>query len=95
YNIAVLQIDDPESPFPSGLPLGDASAMEEGDPAYGLDFGSAPAGQGRIPQALKTRIAALKAVTRDKNMFELEPGFQPEHDGGPLLDRRGKVIGIV
>lgn len=99
--LVLLQIED-QGPFPY-LELGDSDRVELGQVAYSLgdSFGSLSrdgqvhmsmgivSGRYQITEA-KNRRAKYKGV-----VLETSAAVNQSQDGGPIVDRHGKVIGII
>lgn len=93
-DLAVLQVED----VPRGLrplPLGASDALVVGDPViaignpFGLD-GSATTG---IVSAVKRVIEAPDGFAI-QNVIQTDAAINQGNSGGPLLDSRGRVVGI-
>jgi putative serine protease PepD len=93
-DIAVLEVDAPAS-FLDPLPLGDSSAVEVGDAvlAMGSPFGL----EGTVTSGI---VSALHRGMTAPNNFTIADTIQTDaainhgNSGGPLLDDRGRVIGV-
>ena len=51
--------------------------------------------QGFSPKLAKGDIAALSGVQDDPSMFQISVPIQPGNSGGPLVDEKGNVVGVV
>jgi putative serine protease PepD len=94
-DLAVLGVD------PSGLaleplPLGDSTALQIGDPvtAIGDPFGYRRSMSVGIVSGLDRRIQGLDGAS-EAHAVQTDAAIDPGNSGGPLLDARGQVIGIV
>jgi S1-C subfamily serine protease len=93
-DLAVLDVDAPES-FLEPLLIGDSSQVEVGDGvvAMGSPFGF----EGTVTSGI---VSALHRQMQAPNNFTINDTIQTDaainhgNSGGPLLDRRGRVIGV-
>ena len=93
-DLAVLRVDAPAGLLTT-LRLADSSGVEVGDPvlALGSPFGL----EGTITSGI---VSALHREMRAPNTFMITDTIQTDaainhgNSGGPLLDRRGRVIGV-
>lgn len=93
-DLAVLLVAD----LPGGvapLPLGRSSALVVGDPvvAIGNPFGLERTATTGIVSALKRIITAPNGF-EIQNVIQTDAAINQGNSGGPLLDRRGRVLGI-
>ena len=51
--------------------------------------------QGLSPKLTKGEISSLAGVQDDLRYFQISTPVQPGNSGGPLVDTRGNVIGII
>jgi S1-C subfamily serine protease len=93
-DIAVLKVDPGERSL-TPLPLGDSSKLKVGDPviAIGNPFGFDRSVTTGIVSALQRRIPAPNNFSID-DVVQTDAPINPGNSGGPLLDARGRVIGI-
>jgi S1-C subfamily serine protease len=93
-DLAVIEVDAPSSAL-KPLALGDSSSVEVGElviaigSPYGLE-GTATAG---IVSALDRQITAPNGYTIS-GAIQTDAAINQGSSGGPLLDARGKVIGV-
>ena len=93
-DLAVLQVDAPESLL-EPLALGDSSALDVGDAvaAIGSPFGL----EGTLTTGV---VSALHRQMTAPNNFTITDSIQTDaainhgNSGGPLLDARGRVVGV-
>jgi len=76
------------------LPIGDVSAVVAGTPVYTVGFPN-PVVQGFEPKLTKGDINSTTGSKDDPRMFQISVPVQPGNSGGPLLNERGTVIGII
>jgi hypothetical protein len=66
--------------------------------ACGFPFGQALARPGEFP-AITVNAGSITSLRRDKegelNRIQLDAAVNPGNSGGPVLDRKGKVVGVV
>ncbi len=87
-DIALVEVLDGSAGAP--LPLGDAGALEPGDPVVLV---GAPLG---MKGAVHTgRVSNPHQSLMGVTYLQLDANVNPGNSGGPLLDRRGRVVGIV
>jgi S1-C subfamily serine protease len=93
-DIAVLKID-PEGQDLTVLPLGDSSNVQVGDPvvAIGNPFGLQRTVTTGIVSALQRQLDAPSGFPIS-DVIQTDASINPGNSGGPLLDARGRVIGI-
>ena len=93
-DLAVLRVDAPESLL-QPLRLGDSSAVVIGDPvlAFGSPFGLEGTVTAGIVSALHREMTAPNNFTIT-NTIQTDAAINHGNSGGPLLDRRGQVIGV-
>jgi putative serine protease PepD len=93
-DLAVLRVDASKSLL-RPLPLGDSSAVVVGDPvlAFGSPFGLEGTVTAGIVSALHRQMTAPNNFTIT-NTIQTDAAINHGNSGGPLLDRRGRVIGV-
>jgi S1-C subfamily serine protease len=93
-DLAVIQVDAPAS-FLDPLPLGDSSAVDVGDAvvAMGSPFGLEGTVTSGIVSALHRQMTAPNRFTI-ADTIQTDAAINHGNSGGPLLDNRGRVIGV-
>ena len=93
-DIAVLEVDAPAS-FLEPLPLGDSNEVEVGDAvvAMGSPFGLEGSITSGIVSALHRQMTAPNTFTI-ADTIQTDAAINHGNSGGPLLDERGRVIGV-
>jgi S1-C subfamily serine protease len=93
-DIAVLKVDPGSTPL-DPLPLGDSRGVRVGDPAIaiGNPFGYDRTVTTGIISALQRQITAPNGF-KISHVIQTDAPINPGNSGGPLLDSRGRVIGV-
>jgi S1-C subfamily serine protease len=93
-DLALLDVDTDEKNL-EPLSLGDSSKVEVGDPvvAIGNPFGLDRTVTTGIVSALARQLRAPNGFTIS-NVIQTDAAINPGNSGGPLIDARGRVIGI-
>jgi len=89
-DLAILQTDLTGHP----LPLGSSRLSSRGEDVLTLGF-PLPNTEGQSQKATFGRINALTGIGDDGRYLQIDVPIQPGNSGGPLLNRRGEVIGVV
>ena len=78
------------------LPLGDSESVRPGDPAVviGNPLGLARTLTAGVVSATDRRIDAPDGFPI-RNAVQTDAAVNPGNSGGPLLDERGRVIGVI
>lgn len=108
-DLALLQVAKPNGL--AALDLGDATGLVETTPvtAFGYPFGKALAGVGAAAAggprpgaddypsvSVSTgRVTSLRKSAGQLQMVQLDASLNPGNSGGPVLDERGRVVGVV
>jgi S1-C subfamily serine protease len=93
-DVALLDVDAPAEEF-QPLELGDSSEVNVGDPvvAIGNPFGLDRTATAGIVSALQREIRSPNGFTI-RDVIQTDAPINPGNSGGPLIDARGRVIGI-
>ena len=89
-DLAILQTDLSGRP----LPIGSSRTSVRGDDVLTLGFPLVDA-EGQNQKATFGRINALTGIGDDSRYLQIDVPIQPGNSGGPLLNKRGEVIGVV
>jgi S1-C subfamily serine protease len=94
-DVALLKVD-PEGHDLQPLPLGDSSQVEVGEPvaAIGSPFGQESSLSVGVVAATKRSIASLTSQYSLVDAIQTDAPINPGNSGGPLVDARGRVIGL-
>ncbi len=94
-DLAVLKVDPADVDHLNPIPLGDSSKVEVGDPvvAIGNPFGYSRTVTTGIVSGLQREIQAPNGF-QIPNVIQTDASINPGNSGGPLLDSRGRVIGM-
>jgi hypothetical protein len=76
------------------LPIISSRAVQLGSTVATVGFPD-PGLQGVAPKLAKGEIASLSGPTDDARYFQISAPVQPGNSGGPLVDEKGDVVGIV
>jgi S1-C subfamily serine protease len=76
------------------LPLASARASMRGDEVLTLGY-PLPGIEGENQRATFGRINATSGIMDDVRYLQIDIPIQPGNSGGPLINRRGEVIGVV
>jgi S1-C subfamily serine protease len=94
-DVAVLQVDTTSRAL-SPLPLGNSDDVEVGDPvvAIGNPFGLDRTVTAGIVSAIARPLAAPNGAELDE-VIQTDAALNSGNSGGPLIDARGRVIGVA
>jgi len=95
-DLAVVRVDPQRAPRLRPLALGDSGRVRVGDRALaiGNPFGLERSLSVGVVSALGRRITAPDG-TRIRDVVQTDAAINPGNSGGPLLDREGRVIGVM
>jgi len=80
-------------PF-SCLPVVSSAGVKLGDTVFTVGFPLVDI-QGVQPKYSEGTISALTGIGDDPKLFQVSVPVQPGNSGGPLLDSKGRVVGII
>lgn len=89
-DIAILKIDEATI----GIPLSSSFTASKGDEVLTLGY-PLLAIQGQEQKATFGRVNALSGIGNDIRYSQIDVPIQPGNSGGPLMNDRGEVIGVV
>ena len=94
-DLAVLRIDPDRAGNPAPLALADSDSVRVGDSvvAVGNPFGLDRTATAGIVSALGREIQAPNGFQID-DVIQTDAAINPGNSGGPLVDARGRVIGV-
>lgn len=78
----------------AALPLRSSSGVRLGDRVVTLGFPN-PDMQGKSPKFSQGEIASMSGPRDDPRFFQVSLPIQPGNSGGPLVDSKGAVVGVV
>jgi S1-C subfamily serine protease len=89
-DLALLRVDAIGQP----LALRAEGALVKGEDVFALGY-PLVAIQGQEQKATFGRVNALSGVKGDERYAQVDVPIQPGNSGGPLIDKRGEVVGVV
>ena len=94
-DLAVLHVDPADAPRLEPLGLADSDSVKVGDlaVAIGYPLGLARTATSGIVSGVGRQITAPNGFSIDK-VIQTDAPINPGNSGGPLLDARGRVIGV-
>jgi hypothetical protein len=90
-DLAVIRIG---RPTPDYLPLAEARSVQVGEPVFTVGFPVTDI-LGRDPKFTDGSISALSGLGGESSLMQVTVPVQPGNSGGPLLNHRGEVVGII
>jgi len=91
-DLALLQLEA-KPPRYKIVPIGDASAVESGDPVVAIGHPE-QGGLWTLTQGVVSTVIANLGGVAGKNAFQTDASINRGNSGGPLLDNRGSMIGV-
>ena len=89
HDLAIVRVDDVSIPR---LILGDSDPVWDGTIVYVI--GNPLNQKGTFSSGIVSAVRPMKSNSND-NAFQITAPISPGSSGGPVLDRSGKVIGII
>jgi len=90
-DLALLRVDD--SPVPAGLPFAGQPAVL-GQRVFTIGFPHADI-LGIEPKVTDGTVSSVTGMQDDPRTLQVSVPVQPGNSGGPLLNLRGEVVGVV
>jgi S1-C subfamily serine protease len=91
-DLAILAVDTPEKP----LPVAEEFAFEGGEPIVVIGNPGATAGERIILENAVTQgVMSTRTKLDGLEFYQLSASVNPGNSGGPVLNARGEVIGVV
>ncbi len=92
YDIALLRVVDAHQ-LPPALPLAESDAVQ-GTDVFTVGFPRADV-LGKTPKCSEGVISRIEGPNGDPASYQTTVSIQPGNSGGPLLNMRGEVVGVV
>jgi S1-C subfamily serine protease len=89
-DLALLQVEAIRRP----LPLAAKNDLVKGQEVFALGYPLVQL-QGQEQKATFGRINSLSGISGDERLAQIDVPIQPGNSGGPLINRRGEVVGVV
>ena len=90
-DFAVLKIDGNDFSY---LPLASSAAVKTGDAVFTIGYPQVTL-QGTEPKFTEGSISSLSGFTDNPRYFQISVPVQPGNSGGPLVNEKGQVVGII
>lgn len=90
-DIAVLKIEDNNLPF---LSIVSSSAVKLGNAVFTIGYPRTTV-QGSDPKYTEGSVSSLSGLNNDSKCFQISVPVQPGNSGGPLVNEKGEVVGII
>lgn len=78
----------------TAIPLASSSAVKTGEKVFTIGFPNIEV-QGSDAKFTEGVISSLSGMENNPRFFQISVAVQPGNSGGPLVDEKGRVIGIV
>jgi hypothetical protein len=88
FDLALVQVEGIEA-IP--LPLGKSLEAEPGDEVFTIGTPSAS----QLGQSVSKGIISGKRVIDEKSFIQTDANVNPGNSGGPLINKKGEIIGVV
>ncbi len=88
YDIALLQLTDVKA---RQLYLSDRASVEVGEDAWVIGT----PGFAELGQSVSRGVISGKRIIQEKEYLQTDASVNPGNSGGPLLDAKGRIVGIV
>lgn len=89
-DLALLKVDGNFN----AIPISSNRKLHLGEEVFTIGY-PRPAVQGFAPKLTKGEISSLTGIKDDPRTYQISVPIQPGNSGGPLVDSRGNVVGIV
>lgn len=89
-DLALLQVKAKRQ----GLSIGTFSSVTKGQKVYAIGY-PVPSVQGSESKITDGIISSFSGLKNDDNRFQISTPIQPGNSGGPLVNERAEVIGVV
>ena len=93
-DIAIIKVDLKDDFIPTPIPIVKSSSSEVGEEVFTLGYPLIDI-QGKELKATFGRINSLSGLSDDIRLMQIDVPIQPGNSGGPLINSRGQVVGIV
>jgi len=90
-DVAILKVEGNEFPC---LPLVSSAAVKAGDFVFTMGFPQVQV-QGSEAKFTEGSISALSGLGNSPRFFQISVPVQPGNSGGPLLNEKGEVVGMI
>ncbi|MBW2281774.1 MAG: trypsin-like peptidase domain-containing protein [Deltaproteobacteria bacterium] len=89
-DLALLRVEAIRRP----LPIGSKAKIAKGEEVFALGYPMVQL-QGQEQKATFGRINSLTGISGDERLTQIDVPIQPGNSGGPLMNKRGEVVGVV
>jgi S1-C subfamily serine protease len=90
-DFAVLKIDGNDFSY---LPLASSAAVKTGDAVFTMGYPQVNL-QGTEPKFTEGSISSLSGSADNPSYFQVSVPVQPGNSGGPLVNEKGQVVGLI
>ena len=88
---AVLKIDGSNFPY---LPVSSSASVQTGDTVFTMGYPQINL-QGTEPKFTEGSVSALSGLADNPQYFQISVPVQPGNSGGPLVNKKGEVVGLI